>query len=105
MNMWEDDAARGATWRRRKLIFSGLLTEACVTFPVLSARNAKIQLDREIAAENLAFCEKFGIRGDTSDFGACSQRLAIVRQKQADRDSAAAASLPLLFQEVVDRGS
>ena len=33
--------------------------------------NAKIQLDREIAAENLALCEKFG----------------------ADRDSAAAAGL------------
>lgn len=39
MNMWEDDAARGAivSTGRRKLIFSGLLTEACVTFPVLSA--------------------------------------------------------------------
>ena len=56
--------------------------------------NAKIQLDREIAAENLAFCEKFGIRADTSDFGVCSQQLAIVRQKQADRDTAAAAGLP-----------
>jgi hypothetical protein len=56
--------------------------------------NAKIQLDREIAAEDLAFCEKFGIRADTSDFGVCSQQLAIVRQKQADRDSAAAAGLP-----------
>jgi hypothetical protein len=55
--------------------------------------NAKIQLDREIAAENLAFCKKFGIRADTSDFGVCSQQLAIVRQKQADRDSAAAAGL------------
>jgi nicotinamidase-related amidase len=42
MNMWEDDAARGAILAtgRRKLIFSGLLTEACVTFPVLSARAA-----------------------------------------------------------------
>jgi hypothetical protein len=56
--------------------------------------NAKIQLDREIAAENLAFCEKFGIRADTSDFVVCSQQLAIVRQKQADRDTAAAAGLP-----------
>ena len=55
--------------------------------------NAKIQLDREIAAENLAFCEKFGIRADTSDFSVCSQQLSIVRQKQADRDSAAAAGL------------
>jgi len=39
MNMWEDDVARGAivSTGRRTLIFSGLLTEACVTFPVLSA--------------------------------------------------------------------
>jgi nicotinamidase-related amidase len=39
MNVWEDDAVRGAivATGRRKLIFSGLLTEACVTFPVLSA--------------------------------------------------------------------
>jgi nicotinamidase-related amidase len=39
MNVWEDDAVRSAivATGRRKLIFSGLLTEACVTFPVLSA--------------------------------------------------------------------
>ncbi|WP_246704679.1 isochorismatase family protein [Rhizobium sp. P32RR-XVIII] len=39
MNIWEDDAARGAivATGRQKLIFSGLLTEACVTFPALSA--------------------------------------------------------------------
>jgi nicotinamidase-related amidase len=39
MNVWEDDAVRAAivATGRRKLIFSGLLTEACVTFPVLSA--------------------------------------------------------------------
>ena len=55
---------------------------------------AKIQLDRDIAAENLALCERFGIRADTSDFDVCSHQLAIVRQKQADRDSAASAGLP-----------
>jgi Isochorismatase family len=39
MNLWEDDAARGAVLatNRRRLIVAGLLTEACVTFPVLSA--------------------------------------------------------------------
>jgi nicotinamidase-related amidase len=39
MNVWEDEAARGAIVKtgRRRLIVSGLLTEACVTFPVLSA--------------------------------------------------------------------
>ncbi|MET4205047.1 hypothetical protein [Bradyrhizobium sp. LA6.12] len=66
---------------------------AFVSAPATRA-NAKIQLDREIAAEDLAFCEKFGIRVDTSGFGVCSQQLALIRQKQADRDSTAAAGLP-----------
>ena len=39
MNLWEDDAARQAVIQtgRRRLLVSGLLTEACVSFPVLSA--------------------------------------------------------------------
>ncbi len=39
MNVWEDDAARAAIEKtgRRHLIVSGLLTEACVSFPVLCA--------------------------------------------------------------------
>jgi nicotinamidase-related amidase len=39
MNVWEDDNARTAilNTQRRRLLVSGLLTEACVTFPVLSA--------------------------------------------------------------------
>ena len=39
MNAWEDDSARSAVLntQRRRLLVSGLLTEACVTFPVLSA--------------------------------------------------------------------
>jgi nicotinamidase-related amidase len=39
MNVWEDDAVRTAivSTQRRRLIVSGLLTEACVSFPVLSA--------------------------------------------------------------------
>ncbi|USI72865.1 hydrolase [Sphingomonas morindae] len=39
MNLWEDDAARAAVLGtgRRTLVFAGLLTEACVSFPVLSA--------------------------------------------------------------------
>src|ERR1700761_9534343 len=39
MNAWEDESARGtivATGRKRLLV-AGLLTEACVSFPVLSA--------------------------------------------------------------------
>lgn len=39
MNLWEDEAARAAVVAtgRRTLIVAGLLTEACVSFPVLSA--------------------------------------------------------------------
>jgi nicotinamidase-related amidase len=39
MNVWEDDAVRSAILAtdRRTLVFAGLLTEACVSFPVLSA--------------------------------------------------------------------
>lgn len=39
MNLWEDEAARSAVLHtgRRTLVFAGLLTEACVSFPVLSA--------------------------------------------------------------------
>lgn len=39
MNLWEDEAARAAVigTGRRTLIFAGLLTEACISFPVLSA--------------------------------------------------------------------
>jgi len=39
MNVWEDDSARNAvlSTQRRRLLVCGLLTEACVTFPVLSA--------------------------------------------------------------------
>jgi len=39
MNIWEDEAVRNAVLQtqRRRLLISGLLTEACVSFPVLSA--------------------------------------------------------------------
>jgi nicotinamidase-related amidase len=39
MNVWEDDRARQAVvdTGRQRLLVSGLLTEACVSFPVLSA--------------------------------------------------------------------
>jgi nicotinamidase-related amidase len=42
MNVWEDDAVASAiaATGRRKLLISGLLTEACVTFAALSARVA-----------------------------------------------------------------
>jgi nicotinamidase-related amidase len=39
MNAWEDDAVKAAVARtgRKTLLVSGLLSEACVSFPVLSA--------------------------------------------------------------------
>jgi nicotinamidase-related amidase len=39
MNSWEDETVRATivATKRRKLLVSGLLTEACVSFPVLSA--------------------------------------------------------------------
>jgi nicotinamidase-related amidase len=39
MNLWEDEKVRAAVLKtqRRRLLVSGLLTEACVSFPVLSA--------------------------------------------------------------------
>jgi nicotinamidase-related amidase len=39
MNLWEDETVRAAVvgTGRRRLLISGLLTEACVSFPVLSA--------------------------------------------------------------------
>ena len=39
MNVWEDDTARNAivAAKRKRLVVGGFLTEACVSFPVLSA--------------------------------------------------------------------
>lgn len=39
MNLWEDDAAKAAVVAtgRKTLVIAGLLTEACVSFPALSA--------------------------------------------------------------------
>jgi len=46
MNVWEDEAARGAVLAtgRNRLIVAGLLTEACVSFPVLSALADKYEV-------------------------------------------------------------
>jgi hypothetical protein len=59
-----------------------------VTGPDMRAA-AHQQLAQTTSDENLAFCEKFGMRAGSSEFALCSQELAIVRQKQAERDSAA----------------
>ena len=51
------------------------------------------RLQRTVADEDSTFCEKFGMRAGTPQFFACSQELGIIRQKQADRDRAAAQGL------------
>lgn len=61
---------------------------ALIEGPAMHA-SALERLDREITAENLGFCEKFGMRSGTSEFLACTSELAIVRQKQTERDQAA----------------
>ncbi|MCK1570017.1 hypothetical protein IVB08_40055 [Bradyrhizobium sp. 173] len=65
------------------------LYEAFIAVPGMRAA-AQQQLVQALTDENRSFCEKFGMRLGSSEFVACSEGLAIVRQKQADRDSASA---------------
>jgi nicotinamidase-related amidase len=46
MNFWEDDAVRQAIiqTKRKRIIIAGFLTEACVSFPVLSALKAGFEV-------------------------------------------------------------
>jgi hypothetical protein len=54
---------------------------------------AEDQLWRTIAGEDRVFCEKFGMHAGTPQSETCGQELEIIRQKQADRDRAAAEGL------------
>ena len=45
---------------------------------------------RAVADEDQRFCEMFGMRSGTDAFAACSGQLSMVRQRQVDRDNAAA---------------
>ena len=54
---------------------------------------AKAELAQVIADEDRDVCGQFGMRPDTAQFVACSGELAIVRQKQSDRDHATAAGI------------
>jgi hypothetical protein len=45
---------------------------------------------RAVVEEDHRFCEMFGMRPGTDAFAACSRELSIVRQRQVDRDTAAA---------------
>lgn len=59
-----------------------------VTGPAMRAV-AQQNLDRTLASENRAFCEKFGMGVGTSEFVACSHELTVIREKQTDRDGEA----------------
>ncbi|MHC2337177.1 hypothetical protein [Bradyrhizobium sp. USDA 4454] len=50
-------------------------------------------LVRRVADEDRQFCGKFGMGAGTDTFVACSRELSIVRQRQVDRDNAAAQGL------------
>jgi hypothetical protein len=54
---------------------------------------ATAQLARTIAEEDRDVCGQFGIRAGTTQFATCSRELAVVRQKQSDRDRAMAAGI------------
>lgn len=51
---------------------------------------AQEQLEQTIGVEDRGFCEMFGMRSGSAEFAACSRELAIIRQKQVDRENAAA---------------
>lgn len=54
---------------------------------------AEAELARVIADEDRDVCGQFGLRPGTTSFAVCSRELANVRQKQSDRDQAAAAGV------------
>jgi hypothetical protein len=60
-----------------------------ITGPAMRAA-AHDQLERTIADEDRGFCETLGARSGSDAFATCSKALASIRQKQLDRDSAAA---------------
>lgn len=51
---------------------------------------AREDLAQTIAAEDRDICQRLGISATDAAFATCRNELAIVRQKQADRDTAAA---------------
>ncbi|MBR0695228.1 hypothetical protein [Bradyrhizobium lablabi] len=60
---------------------------AFIAGPALRA-SAQDRFHLAITEEDRDFCEKFGMRAGTSEFLACTNELAVIRQKQVDRDRA-----------------
>ncbi len=71
------------------VLVAGGLHALFISGPAMRA-TAHEYLERAIADENRQFCETFGMRSGSAAFTACSKELAIIRQKQVDRDNAAA---------------
>jgi hypothetical protein len=65
------------------------LHAALIAGPAMHAA-AHEQVVRAVADEDHQFCERFGMRSGTDAFAACGRELSIVRQRQVDRDHAAA---------------
>jgi hypothetical protein len=78
--------ARLAFWLILAAMAFGLYeaTEVGRTMRVLS----QDQVERTLAAEDRAFCEKFGMRPGGNDYADCCRELSIIRRKQTDRDAA-----------------
>jgi hypothetical protein len=71
------------------VLVAGGLHALFISGPAMRAA-AHEQVERAIADEDRGFCEMFGMRLGSAEFTACSRELAIMRQKQVDRDNAAA---------------
>ncbi|BAL78720.1 hypothetical protein [Bradyrhizobium cosmicum] len=75
------------------LLFAGLaaygLYALLISGPAMRDA-ARADLERAIADENRQFCETFGVSPTSAAFTTCSKELTIIRQKQVDRDNAAA---------------
>jgi hypothetical protein len=91
------DGVRG--WHsERWLVLVIVVLGAAVLYAAFSSGQkvraiAEDRLWRAIADEDRAFCEKFGMHAETPQFVTCGQELWIIRQRQADRDGAAAQGL------------
>ncbi|MDA9523082.1 hypothetical protein XI06_23070 [Bradyrhizobium sp. CCBAU 11434] len=73
-------------------VVTALGVHALVSAPAIRDA-AQAELARVIADEDRDVCGQFGLRPGTTAFVACSRELANVRQKQSDRDQAAAAGI------------
>ncbi|MCC8978928.1 hypothetical protein [Bradyrhizobium acaciae] len=68
------------------------LYAALIAGPAMYAA-ARADVVRTVADEDRRFCGMFGMSVGTDTFAACSRELSIVRQRQVDRDNAAAQGL------------